>query len=880
MNKSSIATPSVKKTVVAAILSIAVSVLLVFFLFRILINNYGHDTIAESAGHLLEVSRQLKVNVEQSLAVDISRTQTLARNMDLLSFKTDDDVYKYLLTQKTTWSAESIRVYNYDGICVDENGIAQNSALSSQYAYEALQAGDAFHVASNIMEYAVAVNGRTTIRGKKIVAVSLVHNLDNLISSMHIQSFGDRGSIYLSRQNGVKISQTMNEFSPRVYNISSLFEKGLLYSIDGSAVKTEAALGVPSESVYIFKADDKSVPTEYVVITPVSASKETWTLLYCVPAPVVNRLMKQFSTYVISISIGIMVIVLLLCALFFYLYQRRELKFTKQLAFQSHIFDLLISETNMVFLLVSTKKREPIFISSNTPALLGTPTLHVDTSSRTLRFEREADASAEGEGASILDAINAEFDKWNGESSFVSNYIPCGTDAAKKFISLRFYPVENKKQEFIGIIQDVTVEQEREDELKHALVLADSANRAKTKFLSSMSHDIRTPMNAIVNMTSFAEESCEAADNEKAKECLAVIKESSKHLLELINDILDMSRIESGRLSFAANPFNLATAVTAVTDMMKPLCVVRRQNFVFEKSINHEQLIGDELRLNQVLINIVNNAVKFTPEGGTITFSVKELHSITSENASFRFSVSDTGIGIAKENLESIFEPFSRVDNPLVRKTEGTGLGLAITKRLVEAMGGSISVQSVLGSGSTFTVELFFSINRSSSSAAKPGSISAEQQEVNGHAFAGKRALLAEDNELNRMIARTILERWGFTVDEAVDGGELVQLFTKPDASHYDIIYSDIQMPVMDGYEAITRIRSSGTPDSSTVPVVALTADVFAEDIEKARKAGMNAHVNKPLDPASLFAVTKKLFSLHEKGESTISDHFIKDNSV
>ena len=871
MIKNIMPAPLVKKTAIAVFLSITVSILLVFVLYKVLLAHYEDDTISESANHLLEISRQLKVNVEQSLSVDISRTQTLAQNINLLSFKDDDAIYQYLLTQKKTWNADSIRIYNYNGICLDENGLAQNNTLSSQFAYEAFKWGDSFHVASNLLEYGVAVNTETTVHGKKIVAVSIVHNLDKLIESMHIQSFGDRGAIYLAQQNGVKISQTINESSPSVFNITTLFEKGLLYNIDSTVVNTTNALSASSETVYLYKPNNKSIAPEYVVITPVSALKESWILLYCVPAPVVNHLMKKFSSSVLFISVIIMVLVLLLCMSFLFLYLHRELKFTKQLEFQSHIFNLLISETSMVFMLVSTKRHDPLFISSNTQALLGISNLHIDTTWQTLHFEtKEITESKASEENSVIDAINFEFSKWNNETYFVSDYIPCGIDNVKKYISIRFYPVESKKHEFIGIIQDVTVEQEREDELKRALVLADSANRAKTKFLSSMSHDIRTPMNAIVNMTTFAEESCEAGNSSKTKECLSVIQESSKHLLNLINDILDMSRIESGRLSFASESFNLENATVSVADIMRPLCAIRNQKFIFENNIIHKIIIGDELRLNQVLINIVNNAVKFTPDNGTITFSVNELHSITSENASFRFSVTDTGIGIAKENLQSIFEPFTRIDNATVRKTEGTGLGLAITKRLVEAMGGSITVQSVLGKGSTFTVELFFKIDTQITLQNKAKFISSAVEGVVQTPFIGKRALLAEDNDLNRMIAHTILERWGFIIDEAVDGSDLVHCFTKQDAPHYDIIYTDIQMPIMDGYEAITQLRSNGTANASTVPVVALTADVFAEDIEKARKAGMNAHVNKPLDPATLLSVTKEL--LNGTGNSFVSN--------
>jgi len=847
------------KTLRVMLIAAVASSALAFTLFRVIIINYEKNTVSESSNHLIEISRQLKVNVEQSLNADISRTKTLARNIPLLDFKTERDIFSYLHALKQDWNVDSIRIYNYAGVCLDDDGLAQNSTNASQYAYETVKNGDAFHVTSNFIEYSVAVDSPLLIHGTKIAAVAIVRDLDNLIKEMHIQSFGDRSAIYLTQQNGIRISQTANASSPQVFNITALFSKGTLYTALHQTATVQQMLSVRDETVYMFYPDDAQVEPEYVVITPVAASQESWFLLYGVPAPVVNRVMKRFSARVLSISIFVDIIVLLLFIIFFFLYKQREDKFNKALASQTQVFDLLVSETNFVFMLVSTKKRNPIYLSSNAQSLLGTQNLCIDTNSSVIHFEDAVNLSAENE---VIDALNSEFEKWNGKGKFTSGFIPCGIQNSNKFISLRFYPVEGKRNEYIGVIQDVTVEQEREDELKHALVLADAANRAKTKFLSSMSHDIRTPMNAIVNMTSFAEESCSQNDNEKTMQSLSVIKQSSHHLLELINDILDMSRIESGRLSFAAEPFNISTAISSVSSIILPLCAVKHQIFTVDKKIFHEKLLGDELRLNQILINLLNNAVKFTPEEGHISFSVEELHSIISENASYRFTVADTGIGIAPENRTAIFEPFSRVDTPLVRRTEGTGLGLAITKRLVEAMGGSISLSSELGKGSTFTIELFFAVDTSTTiNASKDASV--ELPHDNEKPFAKRHALLAEDNELNRMIAITILEKWGFSVDQAVDGNELIEKFSAGNAPLYDIIYTDIQMPGKDGYEAATQLRTLTLRNAKTVPIIALTADVFAEDIEKARKAGMNAHVNKPLDPAALFLITKKLLSPH-----------------
>lgn len=391
----------------------------------------------------------------------------------------------------------------------------------------------------------------------------------------------------------------------------------------------------------------------------------------------------------------------------------------------------------------------------------------------------------------------------------------------------------------------------RDNEMREMLVIADSANKAKTNFLSNVSHDIRTPLNAIINMTEFAKKDIDSP--EKVSRYLEIIRVSSDHLLHLINDVLDMSRIESGRLKLEKQTFNLLSDLDSVSQIIKPMCDKKYQTMICRfDSIEHKDLHGDVLHLNQILINLLNNASKFTSEHGQIEFTVTELESLRPDTATYRFSVKDNGIGIKPEDQTSIFEPFARGHNPKANATEGTGLGLAITKNIVQTMGGSIHLTSEVGKGSEFVVELYFDQSEEAET-----TVVKQDEDMTLH-FTGKRALVAEDNDINYMISEMLLQSWGFTVEHAGNGQEAVSMIEQSTPNHYDIIYMDIQMPVIDGYEAVKLIRKMDRADLKKIPVIAMTANVFADDVEKARAAGMNAHVSKPIVPAELHAVTRE----------------------
>ena len=377
-----------------------------------------------------------------------------------------------------------------------------------------------------------------------------------------------------------------------------------------------------------------------------------------------------------------------------------------------------------------------------------------------------------------------------------------------------------------------------------ALQTAENANKAKTDFLSNMSHDIRTPMNAIIGITSLIRH--DAGNKAKVIEYADKIDISSQHLLGIINDVLDMSKIEAGKTVFKYSDFSILDLVQELNTIFHTQIYEKQQTLtIIKENIQHEWVNGDQVHLIQIFSNLLSNAVKYTQEGGEIQFFVEECETKSSVYAKYRFLVSDNGMGMSADFKDTIFDAFTRAESSLTNKIQGTGLGMAITKNLVEAMGGTIDVDSELGQGSCFEVLLDLKIaeDRTVALAAQE-----ETDEQDGNILQGMRFLCAEDNELNAEILTELLKIEGAECTICENGEEILKAFEQSAPGDYDMILMDVQMPVMNGYEATKAIRRSSHELAKTIPIIAMTANAFSEDIQHSLAAGMNAHVSKPVE--------------------------------
>jgi len=423
-----------------------------------------------------------------------------------------------------------------------------------------------------------------------------------------------------------------------------------------------------------------------------------------------------------------------------------------------------------------------------------------------------------------------------------------------------FLSADGRRIGYIIETANVTEMVNKQLQLEQAMNEANRANEHKGEFLARMSHEIRTPMNAIIGLTNIVQRNLEDAqqgqsfDMDEVKDHVKQIEASSQHLLCLLNDILDISKIEAGKIALSTETVDLRRLVDTVTSIIKPRC--DEKNIVFETFLDvfsPSTFITDSLRLRQVLINLLGNAVKFSPQKGRVEFHIHRKDRREGRTL-VEFIVRDTGIGISPEEMAAIFQPFEQASGKITRNYGGTGLGLTISRHIVQLFGGDIAVKSEVGQGSEFSFAIWLKETEKSQPEEEAVSDPSDK-------FIGKKVLLVDDVDLNRKVAKAMLKRTGIAIDEAEDGLEAVRWFEESPENDYDIILMDVQMPNMDGYEASLAIRALDRPDAGRVPIVALTANAFKEDIDKALKAGMNDHIAKPVKMDKLVEVLFKFLA-------------------
>ena len=816
------------------------------FMFRNLSNSFRTKTTVESADHLQEINSQIGLYIEEEIEADWKAVYSIRDGLNYLS-NSNNDAYlmQYLTSVRDTWNLDEVTVYTDNGSGINTSGKMAPNDSASDIVYRAQRGGEYMSIIHSTITFAIPVTVDIVLNGSPVKAVSAEMNLQSFLDNMQFSSFDDNANIYLTQDGGRVISRLTTDSSVETYNILTAFQ-GQLTCVSHPELTLDDM--VMSTEQLTYRVTEEAV-TDYIVVTPIQTRQMEIRLFYTVPDEVVNRTMNNFSNELTMLSLVVIATMMsVLLIVFVVLYHSRKKQFSKELVSRERTFDVLVKNANIAFALMPLDEKEPIFQSSNVVAILGETIGKLVRIQNGFRLE-----NSEHENSEMLNALNEELAQWNGEGAFSSGYLKRYDKADGEYILIQMYPASDEgDREYIIIIQDATSMYRREQATKDALAMAERANQAKSSFLSNMSHDIRTPMNAIVNMTVFAKESMD--DPKALSDCLNTIEESSNHLLALINNVLDMSRIESGKTVFESQPFNIKDEMLKLADIAKPLCETRRQSFRCDfTGLTEQMILGDRTKLSLVLMNLLSNATKYTQEGGNIIFTAKDVHSLRKGMVSIYFAVQDNGFGVSEESLKKIFHPFERVDDRRVSKIEGTGLGLSICQNYVHGMGGTLTCESKLNEGSTFTVELFF--ERADAQQEEKKEQSTSKNEI---LFKGLRCLVCEDHPVNQKIAERLLRRLGFEVDVASDGEEGLKRFSDSEPGCYDIIYMDIQMPVMNGYEASAAIRSSTHPQAQTIPVIAMTANVFSEDVEKARSAGMNGHIGKPIDLSKLIEVTNE----------------------
>ena len=657
--------------------------------------------------------------------------------------------------------------------------------------------------------------------GGEIIGVLTGHYREEQMRET-IQStfFGEESGIFLCMQDGTLISNSSSY--PISDNFLETIEKSQNVKKKTYEKFAEAFKNQESTTITVRLKGSRGAAVVYVS----KLHNTDWMILQVFPASVTENMIKRAN------RAGIVLEIVLLVTFVFYLVylvclNRRQNRMvlwekTQEIQYLIWLFNILIENTDDIFVLFSPDTYKTEYVSPNLERVLGIRPKEVEKDIRrffsvavdgkvTLSQER---LSAIAEGEILQEVREIRHQKTSEKRWFRETLYHVALGGSDRF-----------------------------EKLREALDIAKNANKAKSYFLSNVSHDMRTPMNAIVGFTMLLQK--EADFPEKVRDYTQKITASSQHLLRLINDTLDMSKIESGKTALNVAEFSMQELLEELNTIMMSQTNAKEQTFDLRMEGEiPKALMGDKLRVNQILLNLLSNACRYTPRGGKIELLVQNVSKKHSRFVSLRFVVTDNGIGMHKEFLEKIFDPFVREISSTTNRVLGTGLGMAITKNLVDVMGGTISVESELGKGSCFTVDLEFA----------PAEVKEEipekepEFEDTGKTLEGLRILIAEDNELNTEILEEILKMEGASFESTENGKEALDVFEQSEPGHFDVILLDIQMPVMNGYEAAKAIRACKRPDAASIPIIAMTANAFAEDVKNALNAGMNAHIAKPIN--------------------------------
>lgn len=841
-----------------ALIITVIGIFVLSVIFSRMTDDFSETVAMESAEHMNELTTQLADSIDRKFDDSLNALRSLALSMEHMRFDSNQELLDYLNGYKEQWDAVDVFVYTEDGGSFNQSGEHRPVGEVMDFILSAKENGYAMSILKSDVSIVVPVEGDNTLEGKKIEAVSMCFSFQDILKNETLHSFSGEGRIYLAQANGAIISSNLPDTDSYVYNLYSRFEHTTYVSLGGKFSSLKEAVESNDSDTAIIYTDETRSGSDflYVAISHVELADDKWTLFYTVPSSQVNRNTSVFGEKIARVGMGVMLFFAVLLVFIIILQVRQYTKsMERTLDLREKMLDKLVANTDYAFALLRSGGLPPAYTSPNLKTFFGTEMLTL--------VEREGKpALSLDENPLLIDLeqINAQLSQRKEKADFTSGHIRYskGDETEHYFILQLFF--HSSPDETLCIVQDVTEEHAKETALRAATQTAQQASAEKSRFLANMSHDIRTPMNAIINMAKFAQE-----EPDNAQEHIERIITSADHLKSLINDILDISRVESGMVVLNNVPADIRAETNGILAIIQPLCAAKKQTLLTEIDVRHEQVEADVQKMNQIVLNLLNNACKFTPEGGVIRYTIREVESSQKDCGAYEFSVSDTGIGIDERFLDKLFEPFSRAEDERVAKTEGTGLGLPIVKNLVDLMGGAISVKSKPEEGSTFTVNVSFRLAEKTEAAE----VVTDNVDVSGLSI-----LVADDDKVNQLIIGKLLDKFGVTGHFADDGQMTVNMFAAQPPGAYDAIFMDIMMPVMNGYAATQAIRELERPDAKDIPIIALSANVFPEDINKSLQAGMNEHLGKPADVAEikkvLVRIKQNYYSAHGKAETPI----------
>ena len=685
-----------------------------------------------------------------------------------------------------------------------------------------------------------------TYHGFTYQAIAISYDNEDLIKTLNTNTFeGEADNFVIDETGRVSIARA-SKSGQKVYNFYAYINNQPELSLDQKQELLQkirdresgvATLSLKHQSYYLMH-----MPAEYARSM----------LVGLIPVSVVNASMNKLQA--ITMIVFVMLALLLSGSYIIFMHYKNRLVLSnkdRELLYKEQLFSTLSDNVDDAFVMVDTKTMAVDYISPNVSRLVG---LEIDENViGTSISALGGDEIYFGVGKHLKENPHAQKLEWDKE------FIHPVTLEKRWFHVLVYVSLILKVPKYIIVLSDRTKEHALNQSLSNALSLAQSANKAKSNFLANMSHDIRTPMNAIVGFAGLIEDN--AAQPDKVKDYAHKITYSSKHLLSLINDILDMSKIESGETSLKLSDFSLQELEEELQGIIGPQARSKGLYFAIGYKGQLPSMVhSDKMRINQILLNLLSNAVKYTPAGGHVRLEMSAKPGHSPEFCYVQFVVQDDGYGMSEEFQQQLFKPFTREYNEETRDVQGTGIGMAIVKNIVELLGGNITVVSVKGRGTTFTVALELAVPKLAKD--KATAKDEEQQEVS---LKGLKVLAAEDNSINAEILELLLMKEGASVEICENGLLVVERFKASKENEFDIIFMDVQMPVLDGYGATKLIRASDHPQAKTIPIVAMTANAFAEDAHKALASGMDAHTAKPVDMKKLKQVVAELMQHKEK---------------